>query len=155
MVTPTFNWSAPLTAVDITPAALNSTLANAGYALTAAINPSTFTSPNSYGLVMEVEVALASFSPAANGYLTLWRLDSIDGTNFADGDTSNAPQGGTPVWTHGVLNGTSVTRRIIFPGIIIPPGQFKFLLQNNTGASLAATGNTLKYTVYTPQYPSL
>lgn len=154
MTTPTLNLSAPLTPVSYLTTALNS-LGNAGYVLGAAIDPSAFTAPNANGLMMNLEVAMAAFSPGVSGYLTLWRIDSVDGTNFADGDTTNGAPAGTPIWVRGVITGTTVTRRAVFSGIVLPSTKFKFLLQNNTGATMAASGNTMSYTVYTPQYPTV
>lgn len=117
---------------------LNS-LADGGNKLGAAID-------NSSGLELfaDFELALASFTPGGNGYVRLYKIISVDGTNYADGSDSNDPPAGTPVWTHSILSGASA-KRIVIPDVPLSPGSQKFLLENMSGAALASSGNTLKY----------
>lgn len=153
MTAPSFNWSAPAIAASYLTIELNS-LADGTNVLGTAISPSGFTAPNANALVMAVEIVLASYTPGSTPYLLLWRLDSVDGTNYPDGGASVSPAAGTPVWTRGIQTGTGA-KRVVIPPFIIPSMPFKLLIGNRTGAALAASGNTLKYTVFTPQFPTV
>ena len=157
MTAPSLNWSTPPSVVSYLTTELN-TLASATNKIGAAIDPSSgagaFVAPNARPAFMTVEAALASFTPGSGAYLLLWLLGQIDGTNYEDGGDSGDPGAGVPVWTRGIVTGTGA-KRVIFPAFRIPPHPFKLLLGNRAGANLAASGNTLKYTVFTPQFPTV
>ena len=140
-----FNWTsyaqAAQTAIDTD---MNSD-ADAAYAISGAIDNS-----SNLDLYMDVEVYLASvdLSSQTSPAIYIWIVPRFDGTNFGDGDVTDgcgrAPDAIIP------LNPGSgaETKREVIRMLIIPPEQFKILYQNNTGATLAASGNTIKYRTY-------
>jgi hypothetical protein len=97
-------------------------------------------------------VAGGAYSPTAGAYVELWLLRSIDsGTNYEDGGTGVAP--GRPAdIVIPVRNGTTITPRAGASGLIVPPGFFKPLARQNTGATLPSTSNLIRYSLYTEQY---
>ena len=153
MTAPSLNWSAPLSAVSYLTTGLDS-LADGSNVLGAAIDVSAIAAPNAYPAMMAVELVLASFTPGATPYALLWRLDTVDGTNYPDGGASVHPAAGAPVWTRGIQTGTGA-KRVVFPPFRIYAMDFKLLIGNRTGAGLASSGNTLKYTVFTPTFPTV
>ena len=96
-------------------------------------------------LYVNIEVFLSTFTPVAGGYVTVFYVPTLDGTNYADSSVNYTPQ---VLCSHPVDAGTSVTRRIIIPNIQLPPLKGKFGLYNATGASLAGTSNTVKISTY-------
>lgn len=119
--------------------------ADAAYAISAAIDNS-----SNLDTFMDVELYLASvdLSAQTNPAIYIWIITRFDGTNFSDGDVTDgcgrAPDAIIPL---NVGTGAEVKREVARQ-IIIPPEQFKILYQNNTGAALAASGNTIKYRTY-------
>lgn len=109
---------------------------------------------NTGGLIYaDVEfVAGSAYSPTTGGYIELWLLNSLDGgVNYPDGGTGIAP--GKPAdITIAIRSGTSITPRANERGLILPPGFYKPVARNNTGATLPATGNIIRYSLYTEQY---
>lgn len=73
---------------------------------------------------------------------SLFLLTSVDGTNFDNGVSGLISY----VGVGGVSS--SHTVRIYIRNVMIPPTKFKFLLGNNIGQALGATGNTLKILTY-------
>jgi hypothetical protein len=82
-------------------------------------------------------------APTAGKTLDLYLLPSVDGTNFADGASTVAPSESTYVGSFAVRGVTSA-QRLVLAYVALPPTDFKALLVNNSGQSLAASGNTLK-----------
>jgi hypothetical protein len=101
-------------------------------------------------LFMDVELYLASFTPVSPAFINLYLIPSVDGTNYEDGGDSVDPLQGVQKYTRG-LSTTATAKLAVYPRIILPPGLFKLLLMNESGASLAASGNTLKYRTYSQQ----
>jgi hypothetical protein len=75
-----------------------------------------------------------------------------DGSTYGDGRFGSAAAGPPaasyrigavllPASTTGTLKGT-------VRGILLPPGAFKFLIYNQAGVTLAASGNTISYRTY-------
>lgn len=153
MTAPSLNWSAPASAVSYLTTELNS-LADGSNVLGAAIDVSAFAAPNAYAMLMEVELVLASFTPGSAPYALLWLINQVDGTNYEDGGASVNPGAGAPVYTRGIVTGTGA-KRLVFPAFVMPATKFKLLTGNRSGASFASSGNTLKYTVWTPQFPTV
>lgn len=93
-----------------------------------------------------------TFSPTAGGFLELWLLRSIDGgSNYDYGNASAAPGRPADVIIP-VAGGTTITPRSQLPGLVMPPSFFKALVRNQTGATLPASGNLIRYSLYTEQY---
>lgn len=99
-------------------------------------------------LFIDIEVYLASvdLSAQANPALYIWLLARTDGTNFEDGgasvDPARAPDKIVP------LRVVSGAQRVFARMLMPTPDQGKILIGNRAGAALAATGNTMKYNIY-------
>lgn len=92
-------------------------------------------------------IILGSFDPAANGVVSLYYVQSIDGTTYEDAPSSATVQPGFHqlLFTLPVLD-TSSAKRIETPPFVLGPGKYKFVLRNSTSANFASSGNTV--TVY-------
>ena len=99
-------------------------------------------------LFMDVEIYLPAVNLTAvdNPAIYIYIITSLDGTNYEDG--SNAivpPQSPTRI---AALREVNANQRRVVRGIAIPPALFKILVENQTGAALAGTLNTVKYRTY-------
>jgi hypothetical protein len=123
---------------------LNS-LAAAAFAVSSAIANGT----NLY-FYMDLELTLGSInlSSAVNPSVYIWVLNQVDGTNYEYGSTGIAPARQPDAVIP--LPMLSLAGPVIFAKrlVVIPPGNFMVLLQNNTGVGLNASGNTLQYNLY-------
>jgi len=101
----------------------------------------------------DVEVVLASLSPAAPNYVGvyLYPLNS-DGSTYGDGRFSSAAAGPPPAEYYVgsiVMNTAAATaEQGVLRGIVLLPAKQKFVLYNQMGVAFAASGNTLKYRTY-------
>uniref|UniRef100_A0A7C4YE69 Uncharacterized protein n=1 Tax=Caldisericum exile TaxID=693075 RepID=A0A7C4YE69_9BACT len=133
-------WVAGETLVTALSTELNSLANNTFSSLSAEID-------NTTGLYpwMSLELYLASFTPGAGSpYVACWLVLCLDGTNYEK--TPNGSSGDKPPDAIFPLEaGVAQASRIIIADIPIPPLKFKLVVQNKSGAALAATGNTLKY----------
>lgn len=87
-----------------------------------------------------------SITPGTNARADLYLIRAPDGTNYEDA-TTGASESLPPDAFVGSFVPTSGagTKRMVLRDIPLPPGLFKVILQNETGVSLAASGNTVKY----------
>jgi len=133
-------WSTPTTAACAISTAMNS-LADSANASGAGISPSGYL----YG-DWEIYCGFTG-SVKANGYVSLWLLPSIDGTNYADGngtvDPSVTPNANFP------LRAVSGSQRILQTHIQLPSGSFVPLVTSESGCAMAAVGNILRYSFFT------
>ena len=90
---------------------------------------------------VELNVTFAS-APTAGTVVELYLVTSIDGTNYADGSSSVLPQSSLYVGGFAVRAVTSAQRMHI-RGVALPPGLFKYLVQNTTNQAFPASGSTL------------
>lgn len=101
---------------------------------------------------MDVEfLAGAGFSPTG-GFIELWMLRLADGTNTPDGSSTIAP--GRPAdLVIPVRGGTTITPRadVGWPSLVLPPGKYKPIARNQTGATLPASGNLIRGRPYSLQ----
>lgn len=137
-----FSWDTPIAIASALTTELNS-LANGSYtAASAAID-------NETGLYeyMGAELALASLTPTGTPSASLFLVESLDGTNYADGGGSVVPANESLIGTFSLSTGVGAKRRILSK-ILIPPFPFKLIVLNNAGVALAASGNTLKVRRY-------
>ena len=103
-------------------------------------------------VLAEFELFIASMGGAAtaNTALTLWAVQSLDGTNYEDGDASTTPAK-LPLCVFPV-RAVSTAQRITRVSIPLPPGLSKYLLRNDgTGQALASSGNILSIRPYSRQ----
>ena len=103
-------------------------------------------------LYMDIEIYLGSvdLSASVNPAIYLWVLGRTDGTNFEDGtdsvDPARPPDAIIPLR---VFNGV---QRVSVKRILTTPDQGKLLIENQSGAALAATANTVKYNLYSEEF---
>ena len=137
------NWTSYGSTTTYLSTELNS-LANNGNKIGAAIDNS-----SNKDFYMDVEVYLASvdLSGSTNPAIYIYLIKSLDDSNYEDGgDSLDPPQEATKVLA--LVAASQVHRRVTESPIIIPPGSFKLLIENKAGAALAASGNTVKYRVF-------
>jgi len=137
-----FQWGALSGATTLLSSELNS-LANSSANALSAAGTAVAATGHLYGFVEFV--AGANYTPTANGFIELWLLQSIDGTNFEDGTATVAPARVADVIIP-VRAGTTITPRANagLPPIVLPPGSFKPIARNQTGAALPASGNLIR-----------
>jgi hypothetical protein len=111
---------------------------------------STYVNQTNLDLYCDLEVFLASFTPtAAAPYVTIYVWGAIDGSTFpaqSDADlrlTSNQLFCVVPIGTT-----AATAQRVMVRNLLLPPEPIQFKLDNQTGASLAATLNTVKINTY-------
>ena len=85
-------------------------------------------------MLVDLELVLSSYTPAASPYLEVWCIPSIDSTNYADT--------GVLVCVFIPTAGASAKREVIYD-IPVPIKNHKWKIVNRSGA-LGATTNTLK-----------
>jgi len=100
---------------------------------------------------MDIEIYLASIdlSSQTNPAIHVWLLARTDGTNFEDGSDSvtpaRAPDKIVP------LREVNGAQRVFARFLLTTPDQGKLLIKNKTGTSLASSGNTVKYRLYSQE----
>jgi len=99
---------------------------------------------------LEIYIATLDLSAATNPHIKIYLLISQDGTNYPDGSDSIDPVETNAVYSAALRKANSAHRAII-RGVVLPPGKFKYLIQNQAGADLPASGNTLKRRSYNTQ----
>lgn len=115
-----------------------------------AISPAIDNSPLEAGDLfddLELTVTFAS-APTAGTVVELYLVTSIDGgTTYADGSTTVLPQASLFVGGFAVRAVTTL-QRMHLRGVALPPGLFKYLVQNTTNQAFPATGSTLERNPY-------
>jgi hypothetical protein len=79
-------------------------------------------------------------APTAGGLVSLYFIQALDGTNYADGDDSVAPP--QTAWA-GVfpLRAVTTQQRIVLRHVLLPNTKFKPLLINKSGYAMTNTDN--------------
>jgi hypothetical protein len=111
-------------------------LANGSGVLSAAID-----NDADLDIVADAELNLASLNPTV-ALCELFVVRTVDGTNYED---APALAGFVGAWFPTTGSGA---KRVILPGIAIPPRDHKFYPINRTGVAFGASGNTLKIFYY-------
>lgn len=100
-------------------------------------------------------LAIASNTIAAGANLALWLyLLQQDGSTYGDGQlTAGTPASVTPTFAPvGVMPLVAAASQTTLvgsvTGIVLPPGSFRFALQNNSGFTLTSGTQTVKYRTY-------
>jgi hypothetical protein len=94
----------------------------------------------------KLEVNLASITPSAGGFLTIYMITAPGGTNYEDGSATINPGAHTAVVTIPLRNAAGAIRVMSRP-FLMEPAKTKFIFENQAGVTLAASGNTV--TLYT------
>lgn len=93
-------------------------------------------------------VSGGTFSPGAGAYIELWLLRSIDGgAHYEDGSPSNPPSKPADIAIM-IRAGSSISPRCGAPGLMLPPGYYKPIARNMTGAALPSSGNYIRMAAY-------
>jgi hypothetical protein len=92
-------------------------------------------------------------TPSTNGYVSLYVMPTLDGTNFADGDATLGPAANMQVGTFAPQASTSA-QRLVIRQIVLPAVNYRWLLWNRAGQAFAASGNTLRTRTYSPEVQS-
>lgn len=122
---------------------LDALAATTGKAISSAIDNST-----DLDLFDDLELSVDFVTaPTAGTVVEVYLLPAVDGTNYPDGSTSVLPQAGLFVGGFVVRNDTAA-QRMALRGIALPPGSFKYLVQNTTNQAFPASGSTLKRNPY-------
>lgn len=97
-------------------------------------------------------LAGGTYTPTAGGFLELWLLRTLDGTNYEDGSSTIAPARRPDVIIP-VRAGTTITPRAGGQGrLILPPGLSKPIVRNQSGATLPSSGNKVTIRPHTVAY---
>src|SRR6185312_7066598 len=97
-------------------------------------------------------VAGGTSSPVTGAFIEVWQLLSVDGgTNYEDGSATVAP-GRAADFTIKIRAGTSITPRAGSSKVPMPPAFWKGIARNQTGVTLAASSNLIRYALYTVQF---
>jgi hypothetical protein len=89
-------------------------------------------------------------APSTGGTVELYLVESVDGTNYGDGDDAVAPPATALVGVF-PLRAVTTAQRIMLRGVMVPPLNFKYVVTNKAGQAMAASGNTLKRLPYKVQ----
>src|SRR5262245_33662488 len=135
-------WSAPSSTTSVLTTEPNSL----GNNTLSALGPAYDNNANK-DVYADFELVLGSLTPSSGGYITLYAALAVDGSNYGDAKRESVQQ------LIGVFNlDTSASaKRSSLRTIMIPPDLIKFYLDNQSGVSLAASGNTVKIIVYEPE----
>jgi len=136
-------WNAPSSSA-VLGTGLNS-LANA----TMSAASSTITNHTNLDKYVDIEIVLASLSPAAGAFVAIYILESVDTTNFpaqSDADLRLT----TSQLLIAIPIGTTATtaQRVVARNVLLPAGDFQIKLDNQTGVALNASGNAVNFYTY-------
>lgn len=121
---------------------LNS-LANAGRSA-AGTEVNNATNKDMYGQ-LELQVTFGT-APSAGGYVEIYMVNALDGTNYEDG--SNTVDPGTHKLVDRIpVRAVTTAQRLNGRMLTLEPAKTKFLLVNGSGQAFPASGSTL--TLYT------
>lgn len=128
---------------------LNALASLSGKAISAAIDNSDAVTQPTLDLFADLELAVDFVTaPTAGTVVELYLLPSIDGgTTYPDGSASILPQTSLYVGGFAVRN-TAAAQVMVMRGIALPPGSYKYLVQNTTNQPFPATGSTLRQNTY-------
>jgi len=98
--------------------------------------------------IYEINLGAPGSAFSTGAAISIWFLQSIDGTNYEDGSSSVTPARTADVVIP--LRATTGAQRVTKIAALPPGSTVKVLLKNDaTGQSLNASGNTLKVSPFT------
>jgi hypothetical protein len=140
----TAKWATPSAAVTVLSTELNGLANNTASAASSAIANQT-----NLDVYADVELSLASLSPISPNYCNLYILEAVDGTNYPSATATVLRNQPSHLWCSFLLDTTAATaQRVVVRAVMLPPGTFKLVLDNQAGAALNASGNTVKIITY-------
>lgn len=131
----TFKWVAPEAIQTVLSTELNALQDLTMSSLSAAIDNET----DLYQF-MNVEINLASLTPASGAVIAVYLFPTLDGTNYYSTDSNYVDRSLCVI----ALHAATEAQRAGKENLIIPPLKFKLALFDFIGGALAASGNTLK-----------
>ena len=100
---------------------------------------------NSADLIQYFKLRLAVdfvSAPSTGGFVSVYAITALDGTNYETLDSDNDPRAGKLVATIEVIDTTAA--QIRDSGIFsLPPCKTKFILKDSTGQAFPASGSTV------------
>lgn len=127
---------------------LNALAATTGKAISSALDNSDAVAQPTLDLFADLELAVDFVTaPTAGTVVELYLLPSIDGTTYPDGSASITPQSSLYVGGFAVRN-TTAAQVMVMRGVALPPGSYKYLVQNTTNQAFPASGSTLRQNTY-------
>lgn len=127
---------------------LNALVASNGKAISAALSNAADVNGHNGYLFADLELAVDFVTaPTAGTVIELYLLPSLDGSVYPDGSTSVLPQSSLYVGGFAVRN-TTAAQVMVIRGVALPPGSYKYLVQNTTNQPFPASGSTLRQNVY-------
>lgn len=94
---------------------------------------------------LELSVTFGT-APAASGFVSIYIVRALGGTNYEDGSSTVDPGGHTWVASIPVRAVNTIQRLMVGP-IQLPPSKIEFIVANNASQAFSASGHTL--TLYT------
>ena len=131
----------PLTV--FTGAAINSLTNNTATAASTAIANQT-----NLDLYADIYLHLGSLTPTAGGHLTLYILEAIDSSTYPSATAAVLRNQPSHVLATFSLDTTVGAQDVIVRNVLLPPASFKLVLDNQSGVTLNAAGNTLTLITY-------
>lgn len=136
-------WNAPAISTLLS-TELNSLATNTMTAASAAYDNST-----NLNLYADIEVNLASVSPTTGARVDIYVLCAEDGTNYPAQSDADLRLTGTQLLVSIPIGTTGATaQRVTARMVPVPPSLLKIKADNQTGATLNASGNTVKFNFY-------
>jgi hypothetical protein len=122
-------------------------LANGSYTAASA----TIDNTTALDLFMDLQLNVTfGTAPSAGGTVDVYLLPSQDGTTFADGGGSTAPQ--AQLWIASFeLRAVTTAQVLMARDIPIPGLKFKLTAKNASGQAFPASGSTIKYVTHSLQ----
>ena len=129
--------------VSVMTTELNAIAASTGKAISAALDNST-----DQDLFADLELAVDYVSaPTAGGVIELYVLPSVDGSVYPDGSATVLPQSSLYVGGFAV-RAVTTAQVMVLRGVALPPGLFKYVIQNTTSQAFPASGSVLRHNCY-------
>jgi hypothetical protein len=102
----------------------------------------------------DISISLGSITPAAPNFVGVYLYPvNQDGTSYGDGLFTGGTQStGVPSPSYFVgsivLTTTAKVQVGMLERIVLPPGKFRWLVQNNAGVAFASSSNTISFRTY-------
>ncbi len=137
-------WNTPTSIASILTTELNSLGNNTMCSASADYDNST-----NLNIYADIELVLASLSPSAGAYVAVYILEAPDNSNYPAQSDADLRLTTTQLLCIIPIGTTASTaQRVTVRNLVLPPSHFKLKLDNQTGVSLNASGNTLKLLAY-------
>jgi hypothetical protein len=109
---------------------------------------STYANQTNLDLYGDLEVNIGALSPTTGGYVAIYILVAVDGTNFPAQSDADLRLTTTQLLCNIPIGTTASTaQRVAIRNILLPPEPFQIKLDNQSGATLPS-GWTVKMNAY-------